>query len=120
MKHIVASHCEVNEQLQSSLFECSHVAWTVAAARRRKAHRPKPPPHLHHPSHALFAHHLNSRVHVLIEHVKVILELLLRHLAVRVHARILVDIGEEDCLRVDGPLVFPRAAVSVATGTDLA
>lgn len=40
------------------------------------------------------------------------------HLVLRIVGWVLVEVGEEDCLRVGGFDVFARAAVAVAAGAD--
>lgn len=57
--------------------------------------------------------------HVLVERIKVILQLLRAEGAVLVVPGVLVDVVKQDGLRVDGLLVLSRAAVSVSAGTDL-
>jgi hypothetical protein len=47
------------------------------------------------------------------------LHLLRVHLVLRVVRRVLVEIGQQDGLRVRWLDVFPRAAVAVAAGADL-
>ena len=61
----------------------------------------------------------HSHEHILVEVIEVVLQLLLRHGAVGIKPRVLVDVGEEDGGGVDGSLMLSRAAVSVTTGSDL-
>jgi hypothetical protein len=56
---------------------------------------------------------------VLVESVKVVLQLARVHLVLWVVGRVLVQVWEEDSLAVGGLDMFSRAAVSVAAGADL-
>lgn len=56
---------------------------------------------------------------VLVEGVEVHLHLLRAHLVLGVVGRVLVEVGEEDGLRVRRLHVFARAAIAMAAGADL-
>ena len=56
---------------------------------------------------------------VLVEGVEVVLQLARVHLVLRVVGRVLVEVGQEDGLRVRGLDVLAAAAVAVAAGADL-
>jgi len=56
---------------------------------------------------------------VLVEGIKVILQLTRIHLVLGIVRRVLIEVGEEDGLRVRGLDVFARTAVAVAAGADL-
>ena len=65
---------------------------------------------------AVFAHFAPK---VLVEGVKVVLQLARVHLVLGVVGRVLVEVGQEDGLRVRGLDVLAAAAVAVAAGADL-
>lgn len=56
---------------------------------------------------------------VLVEGVEVVLQLARVHLVLGVVGRVLVEVGQEDGLRVRGLDVLAAAAVAVAAGADL-
>ena len=56
---------------------------------------------------------------VLVEGVEVVLQLARVHLVFRIVGRVLVQVGEEDRLRVGGLDVLAAAAVAVPAGADL-
>jgi hypothetical protein len=56
---------------------------------------------------------------VLVERIKVILQLTRVHLVLRVIGGILVHVWKEDCLRVGWLDVFPRAAIAMSACADL-
>ena len=64
---------------------------------------------------AIFAH---LAPEILVESIEVVLELTGIHLVFWIVCRILVQIWQEDCLRVGGFDVFSRAAVAMAAGAD--
>jgi len=55
---------------------------------------------------------------VLVKRIEIVLHLLCIHLVLGVVRRVLVEVGEEDGLRVGWLDVFARAAVAVAAGAD--
>ena len=55
---------------------------------------------------------------VFVKGVEVILQLRWVHLILRVVGGVLVEVGQEDRLRVGGLDMFARAAIAVAAGTD--
>jgi hypothetical protein len=55
---------------------------------------------------------------ILVKRIEMILQLAGIHLVLGVVGRVLVEVGEEDRLRVGGLDVFARAAVAVAAGAD--
>ncbi len=55
---------------------------------------------------------------VLVERVKMVLQLAGVHLVFGIVGGVLVEVGEEDGLRVGGFDMFPRTAIAVAAGTD--
>ena len=55
---------------------------------------------------------------ILVESIKVVLQLARVHLVLRVVGGVLVEVREEDCLGVGGFDVFSRAAVAVAACAD--
>lgn len=55
---------------------------------------------------------------VLVEGVEVVLQLARVHLVFRIVGRVLVEVGEEDRLRVGGLDVLAAAAVAVPAGAD--
>ena len=60
--------------------------------------------------------HLTPKI--LVERIEVVLQLAGVHFVLRIVGRVLVQVGEQDRLRVRGFDVFARAPVAMAAGTD--